>query len=129
STGTGTAWFDNLAIEIDGVPYAQPAAPYTGPPTDGQLSWVQQNAIPFPTEDPSVDPEDLAAFASIVGKAHMVGLGEGTHGSSEFFHMKHRLLEYLVTRMGFSVFAIEANMPEAYRLNNYVLNGIGDPKE
>ena len=29
--------------------------------------------------------------------------------------------------MGFTLFAIEANMPEAYRLNDFVLNGNGDP--
>src|SRR5437588_10112893 len=29
--------------------------------------------------------------------------------------------------MGFTIFSIEANMPEAYRLNDYVLNGNGDP--
>lgn len=42
--------------------------------------------------------------------------------------MKHRLLEYLVERKGFSIFAIEGNMPEAYRLNEYVIDGRGDPK-
>ena len=31
--------------------------------------------------------------------------------------------------MGFSIFSIEANMPEAYRLNDYVLNGTGDPAQ
>ena len=31
--------------------------------------------------------------------------------------------------MGFTVFAIEANMPEALDVNNYVLNGIGNSKD
>jgi len=31
--------------------------------------------------------------------------------------------------MGFTLFSIEANMPEAYRLNDYVLSGTGDPAE
>ena len=43
--------------------------------------------------------------------------------------MKHRLTEFLVAEMGFTHFAIEANMPEAYRVNAYVLTGAGDPKE
>ena len=43
--------------------------------------------------------------------------------------MKHRLTEFLATEMGFTLFAIEANMPEAYRINEYVLTGEGDPKE
>src|SRR5438105_779909 len=31
--------------------------------------------------------------------------------------------------MGFALFTIEADMPEAYRVNQYVLTGQGDPKE
>src|SRR6185436_16689905 len=40
-----------------------------------------------------------------------------------------RMLEFLATQMGFTIFSIEANMPEAYRLNEYVLNGTGDPAQ
>jgi erythromycin esterase len=58
-----------------------------------------------------------------------VALGEGTHGTSEFFRMKHRLVEFLASEMDFTVFAIEANMPECEVLNRYVLNGEGDPGE
>ena len=42
--------------------------------------------------------------------------------------MKHRLIEFLASELRFSIFSIEANMPEAYRLNDYVLHGTGDPK-
>src|SRR5205807_2884037 len=48
-------------------------------------------------------------------------------GTREFFQLKHRMLEFLASEMGFTIFSIEANMPEAYRLNDYVLNGNGDP--
>ena len=63
----------------------------------------------------------------MIGNARIVSLGEATHGSREFFQLKHRMLEFLATEMGFTIFSIEANMPEAYRLNDYVLNGNGDP--
>ena len=43
--------------------------------------------------------------------------------------MKHRLLEFLVEELGFTVFSIEANMPESFRINDYVLRGQGDPRE
>jgi erythromycin esterase len=43
--------------------------------------------------------------------------------------MKHRLVELLATEMGFTAFAIEASMPEAFRLNDYMLRGEGDPDE
>jgi erythromycin esterase-like protein len=35
--------------------------------------------------------------------------------------------EFLATEMGFTIFSIAVNMPEAYRLNDYVLHGNGDP--
>jgi erythromycin esterase len=37
------------------------------------------------------------------------------------------MLEFLATEMGFTIFSIEANMPEAYKLNDFVLKGEGDP--
>lgn len=64
-----------------------------------------------------------------MGNARLVALGEATHGTREFFQLKHRMLEFLVTQMGFSIFAIEASMPESDRLNNFVLKGEGDPAE
>jgi erythromycin esterase-like protein len=33
--------------------------------------------------------------------------------------MKHRVAEFLASYMGFTIFAIEANQPEAYRVNDY----------
>ncbi|HWR53606.1 MAG TPA: erythromycin esterase family protein [Bryobacteraceae bacterium] len=69
----------------------------------------------------------MAPLRKIVGDARIVALGEATHGTREFFQLKHRMLEFLVTQMGFSIFSIEANMPEAYRLNDFVVNGEGDP--
>ena len=126
--GNGTAWFDDLSVEIDGLPYAEGPPPNIGEPTQAQLDWVQRTANPFFTEKAGNGLDDLWPVEGLVGGAHIVGLGEGTHGSAEFFRMKHRLLEYLATKMGFTIFSIEANMPEAYALNDYVLNGVGDPK-
>jgi erythromycin esterase len=64
----------------------------------------------------------------MIGNARVVALGEATHGTHEFFQLKHRMLEFLVSEMNFNVFAIEANMPEGFDLNEYVLNGKGDPE-
>ena len=69
----------------------------------------------------------MQPLKKIVGDARIVSLGEATHGTREFFQLKHRMLEFLATEKGFTIFSIEANMPEAYRLNDYVLNGKGDP--
>ena len=69
----------------------------------------------------------MSQLGSVVGNARIVAVGEATHGTREFFQMKHRMLEFLVEKMGFTVFTIEANWPESLAVNDYVLNGKGDP--
>jgi len=97
-------------------------------PKPAELDWLRQNAITFKTDRAESGFDDLRPLKAIIGDAHIVGLGEATHGTAEFFRMKHRLVEFLASEMGFTLFAIEANMPEAYRVNDYVLNGKGDLK-
>src|SRR5439155_1457194 len=91
--------------------------------------WIRANAIPLKTVQAGNGFADMEPLTKIVGNARIVALGEATHGTREFFQLKHRMIEFLATRMGFTIFSIEANMPEAYRLNDYVLNGKGDPAQ
>jgi erythromycin esterase-like protein len=91
------------------------------------VDWMRSHAVPLETSDAGHGFRDLQPLKKIIGSARIVSLGEATHGTHEFFQMKHRMLEFLATQMGFTIFTIEANMPEAYRLNDYVLNGNGDP--
>lgn len=91
------------------------------------VAWLQDHAVAFSTDDPEAPLTDLEPLRALVGNARVVALGEATHGTREFFRMKHRLLRFLVTEMGFQVFSIEATMPEAFRVNSYVHGGPGDP--
>ena len=102
---------------------AVPAALQGSAPSD----WVKTHAIPLREVEAGSGFDDMRPLARLVGNAPVVSLGEATHGSREFFQLKHRMLEFLASEMGFTIFSIEANMPEAYRLNDYVLTGIGDP--
>lgn len=43
--------------------------------------------------------------------------------------MKHRIIEWFAQGQDTVIFAIEANMPEARAINEYIHSGIGDPKE
>ena len=94
---------------------------------DGAKEWIRTNAIPLKTVEAGQGFDDLRPIGKIVGDARIVALGEATHGTREFFQLKHRMLEFLVREKGFTIFSIEASMPEAYRLNDYVLEGKGDP--
>lgn len=91
-------------------------------------AWIKASAVAFGTCEAGHGFDDLKGLDAIVGDARIVSLGEPTHGTREAFQMKHRLLEYLVEKKGFSIFSIEANMPEAYALNEYVVEGKGNPE-
>jgi erythromycin esterase len=125
--GDGTAWFDDLEIAFDGKPLA-PTRPEVLRTTPEQIEWLRANAHPLATDAPGSGLDDLARLAPLAAGARIIGLGEGTHGTREFFRAKHRLVEWLAEREGLTVFAIEANMPEARRVNEYVLFGRGSAR-
>jgi erythromycin esterase-like protein len=98
------------------------------PATPSEVDWIRRNALAFETVEAGHGFDDLAGLEKLIGDARIVALGEPTHGSREVFQMKHRLLEFLVEKMGFTVFSIEANLPESFRVGDYVLGGEGDPR-
>lgn len=124
--GSGEAWFDALRIKIDGEPFEQPTSEELEP-TEAELEWLREHAVPFDTAEAIGVHTDIRPFLKMIGDSRLVGLGEATHGTSEFFKMKHRLTRLLAGEADFNVFAIEANLPEARALNQYVLTGEGDP--
>lgn len=63
---------------------------------------------------------DLAALLDRIGDARVVLLGEATHGTSEFYRMRDRITRELVARRGFDVVAVEADWPDAARIDHYV---------
>jgi len=68
------------------------------------LDWIRARAVPLATVEAGHGFADLAPLAAAIGDARIVGLGEATHGTREFFQLKHRLLEWLVSERGFDVF-------------------------
>jgi erythromycin esterase len=89
--------------------------------------WLAEHAIRLKGVESGRGFEDMQPLKKVIGEARLVALGEATHGTREFFQLKHRMLEFLATEMGFTVFGIEATMPEAFDVNEFVLNGRGDP--
>jgi erythromycin esterase len=126
--GQGTAWFDDMALSVDGtVTTTLPASP---PPDDAALRWLASRSARLRTTDPAArDASDLQHFDAMVGDARVVGLGESTHGTREFFQLKHRLLAHLVETKGFRLFAIEANQVAVRRANAWVLGGPGSVRD
>ncbi|WP_030692862.1 erythromycin esterase family protein [Streptomyces globisporus] len=69
---------------------------------------------------------DLRPLDRMVGSAKVVGLGEATHSSAEFFTTKHRIFEHLVESQGFTTFALEANWSTGLLVDEWVRTGRGD---
>ncbi len=90
--------------------------------------WIDANAHPLEGVHLSLPHDDLEFLRDVVGDATVVSLGDGTHGTRDFFEMKARILRFLVEEMGFDTFAIEATWPESRRLDHYVRTGEGDPE-
>jgi len=83
---------------------------------------------PLDTDDPAA-PLDHGDLPAELGEASVIALGEATHGTREFFRLKHRFLRYLVTEHDARAFAMEANLPEARAMDDYVTHGRGDPAD
>lgn len=126
--GKGVASFRNFRLTVDGEKFVDVDA--TPEPSRREIAWLKQYVYPFDTIDPAAASEkDLQVLDALIGDASVVALGECTHGSREVFQMKHRIMKYLAENEGFDIFSIEANLPESYRLNDYILRGEGDPAE
>jgi erythromycin esterase len=121
--GLGVAGTD-AAASAGAASVAPPASAYgdAGDPV-GALG---RDAHALRSIEPHGDLRDLRPLGAMVADAQVVGLGEATHGSREFFTMKHRVFRYLVEEKGFTTFSLETGWSGGVRLNEYVVHGRGD---
>jgi erythromycin esterase-like protein len=56
----------------------------------------------------------------------VVLLGEASHGTHEFYRERARITRRLITEKGFGAVVVEADWPDAYRVNRYVRGLPGD---
>jgi erythromycin esterase len=96
-------------------------------PPSQPTSWLRAHAIPLASVEPSADDSDLAPFLSLVANAHVIALGDATHGTHEFFSVKQRLIPFLVRHANVRTIAFEAPFGEFEAIRDYVRTGAGDP--
>jgi erythromycin esterase-like protein/predicted phosphoribosyltransferase len=63
---------------------------------------------------------DYDSLIDGIGDARVVLLGEATHGTHEFYRERAVITKRLVVEKGFAGVAVEADWPDAYRVNRYV---------
>jgi erythromycin esterase-like protein len=65
---------------------------------------------------------------ALVGDARFVLIGEASHGTHEFYRCRASITKRLIAEKGFSAVAVEADFPDAYRVNRFV-RGIGGDRD
>lgn len=102
----------------------------SGPPPDTSTpqAWLNAHAFALRSVELTSDSSDLAPLQSIVSDAAIVGLGDGTHGTHEFYTVKLRIIDRLVRELGFDVISFEAPSAPMNRIDAYVQGGAGDPR-
>jgi erythromycin esterase-like protein len=65
-------------------------------------------------------PDDYDPLIEMVGDARFVLLGEASHGTHEFYRERALITKRLIYQRGFNAVAVEADWPDAYRINRFV---------
>ncbi|WP_411143994.1 erythromycin esterase family protein [Streptomyces sp. x-80] len=105
--------------------YAAPAASASAV-ASAPVRALDRIAHPLRSAEPGTGTADLRALGMMVGDAKVVGVGEATHGSHEFFALKDRLFRYLVEQKGFTTFTLEVSWSAGLRIDDYLQRGDGD---
>src|SRR3984893_17358209 len=81
---------------------------------------VREAAQPLPGAGADYDP-----LMDLIGDARFVLLGEASHGTHEVYRERAQITKRLIAEKGFTAVAVEADWPDAYRVNRYV-RGVSD---
>ena len=84
---------------------------------------VQSEAIPLRADEIS----DYDKLMEAIDDKRFVLIGEATHGTHEFYRERAQITKRLILEKGFDAVAVEADFPDAYRVNRYVRGEDADP--
>src|SRR5436853_4984811 len=85
------------------------------PPTAGALSAVRDEILPL-----GVGPVDYTALLDVIGNSRFILIGEASHGTDDFYRERAEITKRLIVEGRLSAVAVEADWPDAYRVNRYV---------
>jgi erythromycin esterase-like protein len=88
-------------------------------------NYLNEEQIVSMIEDEShllMDHNDLQPLFDMIGDAHIVLLGEASHGTHEYYAWRTYITKHLIKEKGFQFIAVEGDWPDCYQLNRYVKN-------
>ena len=89
---------------------------------DRAIATLRRDSLWFaPTAD------GLHPLINAIGDARVVLIGEASHGTHEFYLARAEITKTLIAQHGFNVVAVEADWPDAYRVNRWVRGVTNEP--
>lgn len=67
-----------------------------------------------------IDEGNIDRLLERIGDSRVVLIGEASHGTSEFYRFRARITRALIEKKGFDFVAVEADWPDASRIDHYV---------
>ncbi|MBW4557197.1 MAG: erythromycin esterase family protein [Trichormus sp. ATA11-4-KO1] len=71
--------------------------------------------------------QDYDPLMNLIGNTRFVLIGEASHGTHDFYEQRAEITKRLIQEKGFTAVAVEADWPDAYRINRYVRGVNDDP--
>src|SRR6266550_652287 len=84
-------------------------------PTQNVIDTIRKNSNPL-----AGGSADYDSLIQQIGEAQFVLIGEASHGTHEFYRERAQITKRLIEEKGFAAVAVEADWPDAYRVNRYV---------
>jgi erythromycin esterase-like protein len=81
------------------------------------VSEIDKNLSPLKSQ-----LQDYDEIVEAARDKNFVLLGEASHGTAEFYHARKEITQRLIFECGFDAVVVEADWPDAYRVNKYVCN-------
>lgn len=90
------------------------------------ISEIAVNLIRHAAQPLTGASADFDGLLTLIGDVPFVLLGEASHGTHEFYRIRAEITKRLIREKGFSAVGVEADWPDAYRVNRYVHGQGGD---
>lgn len=93
---------------------------------DKNLQWINENAVSL-AENHSSDTT-FSFLDSELKENTILGLGEASHGTHEFYTQKAHIIQYLIKNSNYKLIGFELTQAYLKPINDYIQNGNGDLK-
>jgi erythromycin esterase-like protein/predicted phosphoribosyltransferase len=114
---------DEVRQLLENSPRRPAAATRQAASSDPAVDVIRRRAQPL-----TGGARDYDALLDGIGDARVVLIGEATHGTHEFYRHRALITGRLIREKGFGAVAVEADWPDAYRVNRYV-RGVGPDRD